>query len=764
MSPPPSRCIPRAAIAWPLLALIVASGAPAWSAAAPAPAAAAPQEARPSIQPAPARSVRIGLTADRVKVRVSADGGIIVRDPVKKAPIWKQRFDAGIWLVADITGATGPGGPLFRVQVASFADKTQAEAKQKDLQALLPAEKIVLHYNPDRRSWRVRVGEFLAREDAAPLIERLNAEGYTETWITEESRDGGGRRRIRLVDDRWHDFLTSHDRVLIVPARPGAVVRMDQSSYRGSLEARVTRSGNLQVINEVDLEEYLRGVVPNEMGPGVYPELQALKAQAVAARTYIIANLGQFAEDGFDVCDTPGCQVYRGSGTEHPLTDQAVAETRDQILTWEGQPIDALYTSTCGGHTEDGVAVFADKTGPYLKGVPCYPEAEAENRTVSGRTWIDPVVLEDGAPANEEISILQKIGVVDSGALDRGWLLARATPAETERWTAGVLKIIGKTPARSAWDDGGVDLAGMARYLARSLGWDERLQMALDDRDLPYLLAFRDRDEIGADTRRPYAVLILEGILQPFRDNTVRPRHQPSRGLVLRTLHRILDYYGSTGVGRASYRGSDGERLLFEVAGAVQVFNLAPDAALFRTFRDVAYPATRLPLVLGDRLQYRQAGDGRIDYLKVTANQRGVADDRYSSTFRWEQRYTRSELEEVLARRINVGTLKDVEPVKRGVSGRVTEVRIAGSRGVFTVKGFPIRSALGVKENLFTVDRTYGTDGRVASFIFTGKGWGHGVGLCQVGAYGMALRGKDYEEILRHYYRGAAIGRHAGAR
>ncbi len=728
------------------------------------PSTPAPQEARPTIGVAPARAVRIGLTTDRVKVRVSADGGIVVRDPVKRTPIWKQRFDAGIWIVADLAGGVSPGGLLYRVQVASFVDRTQAEAKQRDLQALLPQEKVTLHYNADRRSWRVRIGEFQAREDAAALIERLNAEGYTETWIAEESLDSGGKRRIRLVDDRWHDFLTTQDRVLIAPVRPGAVIRLDQSSYRGVLEARVSRAGNLQMINELDLEEYLRGVVPNEMGPGVYPELQALKAQAVAARTYLVSNFGQFSDEGYDVCDSPSCQVYRGSGTEHPLTDQAVAETRDQILTWEGQPIDALYTSTCGGHTEDGVAVFADKKGPYLKGVPCYPEAEAESRTIAGRTWSDPVVLEDGGPVNEEASLLQKIGIVDASGLDRGWLLSRVSPAETERWTAAVLRIVGKTPARSAWTDGGVDLAGFARYLARSLGWDERLQLALDDRDLPYLLAFRDRDEIGAEARRPYAVLILEGILQPFRDNTVRPRHQPSRGLVLRTLYRVLDYYGATGVGRASYRGSDGDRVLFEVSGAVQVLELASDAALFRTFREIAYPAQRLPLVLGDRVQYHQSGDGRIDYLKVTTNQRGVADDRYSSAFRWEQRYTRTELEEVLARRLNVGSLKDVEPVRRGVSGRVIEVKITGSRGVFTVKGFPIRTALGVRENLFTLDRTYGADGRVESFIFSGKGWGHGVGLCQVGAYGMALRGKTYEEILRHYYRGAELARHAGAR
>jgi stage II sporulation protein D len=95
------------------------------------------------------------------------------------------------------------------------------------------------------------------------------------------------------------------------------------------------------------------------------------------------------------------------------------------------------------------------------------------------------------------------------------------------------------------------------------------------------------------------------------------------------------------------------------------------------------------------------------------------------------------------------------------VSGRVVEIKISGSKGTFYIRGFRIRTALGIRENLFTLDRTFGTDGQVESFIFSGKGWGHGVGLCQVGAYGMALRGKSYEDILHHYYSGVEIVRRA---
>ena len=73
--------------------------------------------------------------------------------------------------------------------------------------------------------------------------------------------------------------------------------------------------------------------------------IEALKAQTVAARTYMISNLGQFSENGYDVCDTPACQVYRGAGTEHPMTDRAIEETRGLVLSFRG----SVEKSVSGG-------------------------------------------------------------------------------------------------------------------------------------------------------------------------------------------------------------------------------------------------------------------------------------------------------------------------------------------------------------------------------------------------------------------------------
>jgi stage II sporulation protein D len=93
----------------------------------------------------------------------------------------------------------------------------------------------------------------------------------------------------------------------------------------------------------------------------------------------------------------------------------------------------------------------------------------------------------------------------------------------------------------------------------------------------------------------------------------------------------------------------------------------------------------------------------------------------------------------------------------------VTEILIRGSRGDFRMRGFRIRSALKIRETLFVVDRQFGLDGSVQDFIFTGRGWGHGVGLCQVGAYGMALRNERYDRILHHYYTGVKIRKNYGS-
>ena len=138
----------------------------------------------------------------------------------------------------------------------------------------------------------------------------------------------------------------------------GAVTR-----YRGAIEI-VLRSGHLQIVNEVSLETYLRGVVSREMGRA---PLEALKAQAVAARTYAVAHFGQWAADGYDVRDTTDSQVYAGADGETPDSDAAIAATTGAILMQNQKPIAAQFCADCGGACvpeSDGICVHdADAHG-----------------------------------------------------------------------------------------------------------------------------------------------------------------------------------------------------------------------------------------------------------------------------------------------------------------------------------------------------------------------------------------------------------------
>jgi stage II sporulation protein D len=127
------------------------------------------------------------------------------------------------------------------------------------------------------------------------------------------------------------------------------------------------RESGLNVINVLDVETYLRGVVPLEIGHRDPTLLEAAKAQAVAARTYVAAHLGQYADLGFDLYAGVRDQVYGPVDRRHPNADRAVWETRGMILEYEGRPIRANYASTCGGRTAGVEESFDADPIPYLR-------------------------------------------------------------------------------------------------------------------------------------------------------------------------------------------------------------------------------------------------------------------------------------------------------------------------------------------------------------------------------------------------------------
>lgn len=156
----------------------------------------------------------------------------------------------------------------------------------------------------------------------------------------------------------------------VVVASSSGLVTINGTTYRGRGEAIENGAGALAGVNVLPVEQYLYGVVPRELGPIAFPELEAQKAQAVAARTYAIAGLGKRASNGYDLRATTDDQVYGGYIAEHPISTAAVDATAGLVLTHEGRLITALYSSTSGGHTADNEESFASSPVPYLRGIP----------------------------------------------------------------------------------------------------------------------------------------------------------------------------------------------------------------------------------------------------------------------------------------------------------------------------------------------------------------------------------------------------------
>lgn len=147
-------------------------------------------------------------------------------------------------------------------------------------------------------------------------------------------------------------------------------VTINGVAYRGTAEVRVNGAGTLAGINELPMEEYLYGVVPAELNPVIWPQMEAIKAQAVAARTYALAGLGKRAADGYDLLATTADQVYGGLAYEKATSNDAVDATRGVVATYDGHPISALYSSTSGGHTANNEEAFNSSAVAYLRGVP----------------------------------------------------------------------------------------------------------------------------------------------------------------------------------------------------------------------------------------------------------------------------------------------------------------------------------------------------------------------------------------------------------
>lgn len=202
------------------------------------------------------------------------------------------------------------------------------------------------------------------------------------------------------------------------------VISVDGTKYRGSIILKKDSSGLLTVINHVDLEDYIASVIAVEMSPSF--NIEALKAQAVCARTYALKNMNKHSSRGFDLCASVDCQAYKGVSVESETTNRAARETAGVVMKYNGQIIDAVYSATSGGYTEDVKYVWGSNI-PYLKAV----EDKYESKSVYGSSW------------EKELSVEKATEIMNNKGYELGTITNIEVTESTEHGTATKLVVTG---------------------------------------------------------------------------------------------------------------------------------------------------------------------------------------------------------------------------------------------------------------------------------------------------------------------------------
>jgi stage II sporulation protein D len=199
----------------------------------------------------------------------------------------------------------------------------------------------------------------------------------------------------------------------------------------------------------------------------------------------------------------------------------------------------------------------------------------------------------------------------------------------------------------------------------------------------------------------------------------------------------------------------DGGSFMIKTAAGRTAVAADTSVDLARSVDGRFYPASEVALTSGDPIVFWKRGDAVLALWTIESGAGGTF-EKDSTWTEWVQRVSSRKLALRLASRIPGTEVRAITVRKRGPSGRVAEAAIETDKTTAVLKGFDLRQALQLPELIFTVQRVSAADG-TPEFLFIGRGWGHGVGLCQNGAYGMALAGSTAEEILKHYYPGIDV-------
>ena len=447
--------------------------------------------------------------------------------------------------------------------------------------------------------------------------------------------------------------------------------------------------------------------------------------------------------------------------------------TQGLAIYYHGELINAMYSSTCGGRTEDFSNVFDGPPVPYLTSVSCTVESGAAAGTevdLRGKNQLeDALFADDGSIANRYLELAVVLEFVAGIRLSPGYVGGQASEAEIKQWVGRACELAGlplnNDPASAK---GGASRAGFIRFASESLFGPQEIEQRISSADSVYYLGnLRDGDLVPRDAAPALAYLMQKGLWRPYPDNSARPLDPIRRSDALTLLIRCLESVKPDILRSGSFHaaapatlepGPASDRITLKWGSRTQQYSLADQVRLFRRGSGRSTAAESIRLIGNEKVNYHVGRDGQIDFLEVELNPTGASSDRFSPQAIWETTLARRLISEKLRPLApNIGEIKNLAPERLGNSGRAVQIRVIGTRGSVVLNGNRVRSALGLKDTLFTISRTKNPDGEIDSLTFNGRGWGHGVGLCQVGAFGMARGGRGFEDILKTYYRGVEI-------
>lgn len=719
----------------------------------------------PSFERAAGPPIRIGLTTSAKEIRISSSGDYTITEKIPDAP--QQAIQGEIRV--GLEQGSEESGEVFRIQVASLANADAADDLKEKLKELFP-DPVIIRENPEAGTNQVRIGAFTSKEDAQPLLKNMAEKGYQDAYVVKETSSAAAGKTALAIRG-LNDFLRlSPAGFLIQPSSETSFLSLNGKPYRGLLDIFVNKSGSITVVNQLGVEEYLLGVIPAEIPPSRYPEFDALAAMAIASRTYALHNMGRYRSDGFDLTADTSSQVYGGMAIEENATNEVVRQTAGIAIYYQDKLINAMYMSTCGGRTEDFSNVYDAPEVPYLKSVFCSVESGPEKgaTVIKGMHELEQSIFsDDGSIANRNIELARILGITESSPEISPDLSSNpASKDEIVRWVVNARRLVRKNRSNESPDTANIETrTGFLRYAAESIFGFAEIRRDISTRDLSYFMDnLKDGQDVPETDRYALTYLMKKSLWRPDPDNAVRPGASIQKHTALFLLLSWVESIRPDILAKGTFVTSKSQGEAVNTAIRVkrgkqtQELQLSENPSLFRMDSGRSTPVNSIKILGDEQLSFYAGPAGTVDFLEVELNQNGASSDRYSPAVNWDVTLTRSAVADKLRNLTgNIGQIKDIEPSRFGNSGRVVQVLVTGSRSSIKINGYKVRNALGLKDTLYTLTREYGPDGSIASFTFHGHGFGHGIGLCQVGAFGMAQAGHSYEEILKTYYQGVEI-------